>query len=139
MIQKHKNRTNFSFRYFHGISSYFNFRCQKHPPEVFCKKRRSKKFRKTHRKTPVPKSFLIKLQVFSCVFLFQARVLSCEFCEISKNTFFTKHLWATASALSTKNLNMYLKHSRKMLLVFTSFRNILMTEITDQEFKGDTF
>ena len=26
-----------------------------------------------------------------------AQVFSCEFCEISKNTFFTKHLWATAS------------------------------------------
>ena len=27
-----------------------------------------------------------------------AQVLSCEFCEISKNTFFTEHLWTTASA-----------------------------------------
>ena len=27
-------------------------------------------------------------------------MFSCEFCEISKNTFFTEHLWATASALS---------------------------------------
>ena len=26
-----------------------------------------------------------------------AQVLSCEFCEISKNSFFTEHLWATAS------------------------------------------
>ena len=26
-----------------------------------------------------------------------AQVFSCEFCEISKNTFFTKYLWATAS------------------------------------------
>ena len=25
------------------------------------------------------------------------RVLFCEFCEISKNTFFTEHLWTTAS------------------------------------------
>ena len=24
-------------------------------------------------------------------------MLSCEFCEISKNTFFTEHLWASAS------------------------------------------
>ena len=28
-----------------------------------------------------------------------ARVFSCEFCEISKNTFFLEHLWATASEL----------------------------------------
>ena len=27
----------------------------------------------------------------------QAQVFSCEFCEISKNTSFTEHLWATAS------------------------------------------
>ena len=28
-----------------------------------------------------------------------AQVFSCEFCEISKNTFFTEHLLATASDL----------------------------------------
>ena len=28
-----------------------------------------------------------------------AQVLSCEFCEIFKNTFFTEHLWATASKI----------------------------------------
>ena len=27
-----------------------------------------------------------------------AQVFSCEFYEISKNTFFTEHLWTTASA-----------------------------------------
>ena len=26
-----------------------------------------------------------------------AQVFSCEFCEISKNTFFTEHLWTAAS------------------------------------------
>ena len=26
-----------------------------------------------------------------------AQVFSCEFCEISKNTFSTEHLWTTAS------------------------------------------
>ena len=25
------------------------------------------------------------------------QVISCEFCEISKNNFFTEHLWGTAS------------------------------------------
>ena len=28
----------------------------------------------------------------------RAQVFFCEFCDISENTFFTKHLWATASA-----------------------------------------
>ena len=27
----------------------------------------------------------------------QAQVFTCEFCEISKNTFLTEHLWMTAS------------------------------------------
>ena len=29
-----------------------------------------------------------------------AQVFSCEFCEISKSTFFTEHVWATASVVS---------------------------------------
>ena len=28
-----------------------------------------------------------------------AQVLSCKFCEISKNTFFKEHLWTTASII----------------------------------------
>ena len=42
--------------------------------------------------------FLIKLQASVCKFVKkEAQVLSYEFCEISKNTFFTEYLWATAS------------------------------------------
>ena len=46
-------------------------------------------------------SFLIKLQAETCSFIKKetlAQVFSCEFYEISKNTFFTEHLWATAFA-----------------------------------------
>ena len=43
-------------------------------PEVFCKEGVLKNFAKIHRKTPVPETM--------------AQVFSCEFCEISKNTFF---------------------------------------------------
>ena len=32
-----------------------------------------------------------------------AQVFPCEFCQISKNTFFTEHLWATASGISWEN------------------------------------
>ena len=53
-------------------------------------KKVSLKFRKIHRKTPVPESLLIKLQkpatkkeALTQVFLF-----SCEFCEISKDTIY---------------------------------------------------
>ena len=45
-------------------------------------------------------SFLIKLLVLNCNFIKKetlVQVLSSEFCEISKNTFFKEHLWAIAS------------------------------------------
>ena len=41
-----------------------------------------------------------------------AQVFSCEFCEISKNTFFTEHLWVIASILSFLSL-LSLKFHRK--------------------------
>ena len=50
----------------------------------------------------MPESFLIKLHVQAFNFITKetlAQLFSCEFCEISKNTFFTEHLWATASLL----------------------------------------
>ena len=37
-----------------------------------------------------------------------AQVLSCEFCIISKNTFFTEHVWATASEMIEKDNFFYL-------------------------------
>ena len=43
-------------------------------------------------------SFLIKLQASACSFIIretQAQVFSLDFCEISKNTFFTEYLWTT--------------------------------------------
>ena len=65
--------------------------------------------------TCVRVSPLIKLQVSACKFIKKetlasacnfnkkvtlAPVFSCEFCEISKNTFFTEHLWVTPSEAS---------------------------------------
>ena len=48
--------------------------------------------------------FLIKLQE-PCNFIKKetlAQVFSCEFCEISRNTFFTEHLWTTGFEESHK-------------------------------------
>ena len=64
-------------------------------------RRCSKKFRTNLQQNSCARaSFLIKLQA-GVTALFKketlAHVLSCEFCEISKNTVFTEHLWATAS------------------------------------------
>ena len=47
-------------------------------------------------------SFLIKLRALACNFIKKetlTQVFSCEFCETSKNTFFTEHLWATDFAV----------------------------------------
>ena len=58
-------------------------------------------------------SFLIKLQAKVCNFIKKetlARVFSCDFCEISKNTFFTEHLWATASVSYFKRFRSSLWH-----------------------------
>ena len=76
-----------------GIS---NLTGQKQPPEVFCKKRCSKKFPKIHRKTPVPEPlFKYSCRLQACNFIKKeslTQVFPCEFYEISKNTFFTEHL-----------------------------------------------
>ena len=61
----------------------------------------SQKSRKIHRKTPVP-------EPQACNFIKKetlAQAFSCEFCEISKNTFFIEHLQATASALKVNKLH----------------------------------
>ena len=72
---------------------------QKQPPEAFCKKICSWKFHKIHRKTPVPETFFNKVAARlwpqACNFIKKetlVQVISCEFCEISKNTFFTEHI-----------------------------------------------
>ena len=81
---------------------------QKQPPEVFCKKICSWKFHKIHRKTPVPEAFFNKAAGLRPVTLLKKRlwpqacnfikkeilvqVFSCEFCEISKSTFFGEHI-----------------------------------------------
>ena len=51
-------------------------------------------------------SFLIKLQAQACNFFKKealAQVFSCECCDISKNTFFTEHVWKTASIIRQYN------------------------------------
>ena len=57
---------------------------QKQPSEVFCRKSALRNFAKLTVKHLYQSLFFKKL-CYS------------EFCEISKNSFFTKHIWATAS------------------------------------------
>ena len=46
-----------------------------------------------------------------------AQFFSCEFCEISKNTSFTEHLWATASVNKMRISKYQRKLKPKILLV----------------------
>ena len=60
-------------------------------------KRCSLEFRKIHRKTPVPEACnFIKKETL-------AQVFSCEFCEISENTFLTEHFRTTGSEYNRSN------------------------------------
>ena len=77
------------------------FQPQKQSPEVFCKKdvlRNSAKFTGKHLCQSL---FFNKIADLACNFVKKetlAQVFSCEFCKISRNTFFIEHLQATASA-----------------------------------------
>ena len=48
-------------------------------------------------------------------------MLSCEFCEISKNTFFTEHVWTTASITAkAQHENDIIETQIKMVLLLES-------------------
>ena len=71
------------------------FRRSSHP-EVFCKKGVLKNFVKSPSKHLLLCLFLIKLQASGLQLYLkktQAQVFSCEFCEISRMSFYIEHLW----------------------------------------------
>ena len=76
-------------------------------------------FRSSHRRCPVRKGVLRNFATFIgkhlcqspllhssvCSFIKKenrSQVFPCEFCEVSRNTFFTEHLWATTSVYFTE-------------------------------------
>ena len=67
-----------------------NFK-QKQPPELLYKKK------DVIKNFAAPKSFFNKVASLKPATLFKKKILtelfSCEFCEISKNTFFTEYIW----------------------------------------------
>ena len=59
-------------------------------------------FQNSYENTYARVSFLVQMQPEACNFIKKeilGQVFSCEFCEISGNTFITEHLWATASVI----------------------------------------
>ena len=74
---------------------------QKEPPEVLCKKGYFRNFAKFTGKHLCQSHFFNKVAGQACNFIKKealVQVFSCEFCEISTNTFFTEHFRTTASA-----------------------------------------
>ena len=70
-------------------------------PEVFCKKGVLRNFAKFTGKHMCQSLFFKKILGQVCNFVKKetlAQVLSCEFCKVTKNTFFTEPLPATAKA-----------------------------------------
>ena len=70
-------------------------------------------------KIPVPEALFDKVTGLRLATLLKkeilAQVFSCEFCEISKNTLFTEHLWASTSVLR-KNLSIFAFYHERLLL-----------------------
>ena len=89
----------FSFSWFFRLYNVLLRNLQKQPPEVFCKKRcwNFAKFTGKHLSQVL---FFNKKDTL-------AQVFSCEFCEISKNTFFTERVWMTASEFLYLRKNYY--------------------------------
>ena len=65
-------------------------------------------------KTCATISFLIKLQAWGLQLYKEtvANVFSCEFCEISRNAFFTEHVWTTASISNISGNVLLIEHDR---------------------------
>ena len=71
--------------------------------------------------------FLVRLQAQTCNFIKKetlAQVFSYEVCKISKNTFFTKHVWATASAHVINLLLFFILESVNMIFVLICCKNM---------------
>ena len=83
---------------------------QKQLMALFCHKTCSDKFRKIHRKAPVPGSLFNKVAGWAL-----ARVLSSEFCVISENTLVTEHL-RTRKFRATLNYKQFLQNYKEFLL-----------------------
>ena len=50
-----------------------------------------------------------------------AQVFSCEFCEISQKTFFTEHLWVTASERKSEVKFLYI---RGYYITYAEFKSL---------------
>ena len=76
--------------------------------EIFIRIKDLQIFRSSHRRCPETCNFIKKET--------PSQVFSCEFCEISNNTFFTEHLWIPASVKRMFTLKFLYDESNFFLL-----------------------
>ena len=84
-------------------------------------------FAKLTGKHPCQSLFLIESQ--PCNFIKKetlAQVFSCEFCKISKNTFFTEHLWATASITTRSSMSKVHRANSHIIVSLQIFHKIYL-------------
>ena len=98
---------------------------QKQPPGpgMLYKKGVFRNFTKFTVKHPCQSLFFIKEETL-------AHVFSCEFCEISKNTYFTEHPWATASKFFTDCCYTLYVRLFKILYLSSTLTNITIPFIS---------
>ena len=84
-----------------------NFYCQAATRGVLCKNLFLEMSQNLQEVTRARVSFLIKLQNLFIKKETLAQVFSCQFCEISKNIFFTEHVWTTASVPENIKLKVF--------------------------------
>ena len=60
-----------------------------------------------------------------------AQVFSCEFCEFSKSTFFTEHVWVTASLICGKNTRKFINSLLYSYQLFLSVKAKVFPEEID--------
>ena len=104
--------------------------CQKQPPEVFYEKVVLRNFTKFTGKHLGQSLFLTTLQAWACNFIKKetlAHVFFCGFCEICEKTFFTEHLWTTASVSWLAHWYLYVKRSWLCIFVQFSFHLRFLT------------
>ena len=85
--------------------------CEKQPPQVFCKKGVLRDFAKFTGKHLCYSPFLNKIAGMACNFIKKetlTRVFSCEFCEITKNTFSER----TRPVAASHMFSHYIKRSK---------------------------
>ena len=117
-------------------------------PEVFCKKGVLRNLPKFTGKHLCRSLFFNKVVAEACNFIKKetlAQVFSCEFCEISKNTFFTEHLWGTASDFQFNQflcrinvVSIYLRETTHLMLILAKFK-IKNNQVAHHDGWGDSF